>query len=117
MSTPPPPVQGHTPGLKLTDGSDELGRYIRLWEPKPKIRGVAEALVCEFDHGGGAHCLTAEEALAYAHLFRAAPDLLAALKKLQLQALQSPDLLSTEWGQEALELTRTAITRAEGGEA
>lgn len=41
-------------------------------------------------------------------------DLLAALKALQLQALQSPDLLSTEWGQEALALTQAAIAKAEG---
>lgn len=41
-------------------------------------------------------------------------NLLAALKTLQRQALQSPDLVKTEWGQEALEQARAAIAKAEG---
>lgn len=52
---------------------------------------------------------------ANARLIAAAPDLLAALKALQLQALQSTvNDPSNEWGQEALAMTRAAISRATG---
>ncbi len=44
----------------------------------------------------------------------AAPDLLAALKALERQALQSPDLIKTEWGRESLAQARAAIAKAEG---
>ena len=53
---------------------------------------------------------------ANARLIAACPDLLEALKALQLQALQSPDLLKTEWGQEALEVARAAIAKATGSD-
>jgi hypothetical protein len=49
---------------------------------------------------------------ANARLTAAAPDLLVALRALQIQALQSPDLCGTEWGQAALGLTRAAIAKA-----
>jgi hypothetical protein len=55
-----------------------------------------------------------DECEANAHLIAAAPDLLAALKALQIQAMQSPDLLRTVWGQEALERASAAIARASG---
>lgn len=55
------------------------------------------------------------EIAANARLIAAAPDLLAALKALQLQALQSSvNDPSNEWGQEALAMTRAAISRATG---
>lgn len=56
---------------------------------------------------------TLAECEANAHLIAAAPDLLEALKKLQLQALQSPDLLRTEWGMQALDAARAALAKAE----
>lgn len=43
-----------------------------------------------------------------------AADLAEALEALMRQALQSPDLRATEWGQEALELARAALRRAKG---
>lgn len=43
-------------------------------------------------------------------------ELLAALKALQLQALQSPDLLRSEWGQDALDAARAAIAKASRAE-
>ena len=52
---------------------------------------------------------------ADARLIAAAPDLLAALKALELQALQSNvNSPSNEWGREALDLARAAIEKAEG---
>jgi hypothetical protein len=44
-----------------------------------------------------------------AHRIAGQAELVAALRALQLQALQSPDLLATEWGQEALALTKAAL--------
>lgn len=50
---------------------------------------------------------------ADAHLIAAAPDLLEALKALELQALQSNvNSTSNEWGREALDLARAAIAKA-----
>ena len=50
-----------------------------------------------------------------AALVSAAPDLLAALKALHLQALQSTvNSQSNEWGQEALHMALHAIAKAEG---
>ena len=54
-----------------------------------------------------------EEAEANARLIAAAPDLLEALKALQRQALQG-NVRGDEWMDEALELTRAAIAKAEG---
>jgi hypothetical protein len=52
---------------------------------------------------------------ANARLTVAAPDLLAALKALHLQALQSTvNSQSNEWGQEALHIALHAIAKAEG---
>lgn len=52
---------------------------------------------------------------ANAALFLAAPQLLAALKALHLQALQSTvNDPANEWGAEALEMSRAAIAAAEG---
>ena len=50
---------------------------------------------------------------ANARLIAAAPDLLEALKALQRQALQG-NARGDEWMDEALELTRAAIAKAEG---
>jgi hypothetical protein len=48
-------------------------------------------------------------------LIEAAPELLAALKALQRQALQSDvNDPANEWGREALELASAAIAKAEG---
>lgn len=59
--------------------------------------------------------LPVEEARANARLIAAAPDLLAALKALQLQALQSNvNDPANDWGREALALTRAAIAAATG---
>jgi len=55
-----------------------------------------------------------KERAANARLIAAAPELLEALQALQLQALQSPDLRRTEWGQEALAMTAAAIAKATG---
>ena len=41
-------------------------------------------------------------------------DVVDALRSLQKQALQSPDLLATEWGQEALAVTKAALARLGG---
>lgn len=49
-----------------------------------------------------------------ARLISAAPELLEALLKLRMQALQSPDLLNTKWGQEALDYAHAAIAKATG---
>jgi len=54
----------------------------------------------------------AGESKANARLIAAAPDLYEALAALQLQALQSPDLLKTEWGMEALDKTSAALAKA-----
>lgn len=54
------------------------------------------------------------EVEANARLIAAAPDLLSALEKLRTQALQSPDLLNTKWGQEALNYSHAAIAKARG---
>lgn len=52
---------------------------------------------------------------ANARLIASAPDLLAALKALQIQALQSDvNDPSNEWGCEALAMARAAISKAEG---
>lgn len=48
------------------------------------------------------------------HAVNCHDELLTALEALQRQALQSPDLIETEWGQEALGLTRAAIAKAKG---
>jgi len=53
-----------------------------------------------------------DEREANARLIASAPCLLEALKALRVQALQSPDLLRTEWGQEALNLAHAAISKA-----
>lgn len=56
-----------------------------------------------------------ERQLADIHLRAAAPDLLEALKALQLQALQSNvNSAANEWGREALEMAKAAIEKAEG---
>jgi hypothetical protein len=57
--------------------------------------------------------LERDASLANARLIAAAPDLLEALKALRLQALQSPDLRQTDWGQEALNTANAAIAKAE----
>jgi hypothetical protein len=52
-----------------------------------------------------------------ARLIAAAPDLLAALKALEIQALQSDvNEHSNEWGREALGMARAAILKAIRGE-
>lgn len=52
---------------------------------------------------------------ADAHLIAAAPELLEALKAIQLQALQSSvNSAANEWGREALDLANAAIAKAEG---
>jgi hypothetical protein len=54
---------------------------------------------------------------ANACLIAAAPDLLAALKALEIQALQSHvNEHSNEWGREALGMARAAILKAIRGE-
>jgi len=63
-----------------------------------------------FDFGLIAEVISEDDA----RLIASAPDLLEALKALQLQALQSPDLRRTDWGREALEKTRAAIAKATG---
>lgn len=68
--------------------------------------------------GSPTTCLTgyypAAETAANGALYAAAPDLAEALEALQRQALQSPDLRATEWGQEALEMARAALKKAKG---
>lgn len=52
---------------------------------------------------------------SYAHLIAAAPELLDALKMLERQALQSSlNDPAHEWGWEALQATRAALSKAEG---
>lgn len=95
----------HTPGPWDVDEGDlsiyaldERGGTIPLFQPHEDCDG---------------EMMTFAEALDNARLAAAAPDLLEALKALQLQALQSPDLIRTEWGCEALDSARTAIAKAE----
>lgn len=74
--------------------------------------GVFAEAFAEIRHGGEN---ARDEALANARLIAAAPDLLAALKALRLQALQSTvNDRANEWGMEALGLARCAISKAEG---
>lgn len=70
-----------------------------------------EERVCFLAHSNGHN---EERDVATGHLIAAAPDLAEALEALMRQALQSPDLRATEWGQEALELARAALRRAKG---
>lgn len=57
---------------------------------------------------------TREQSSANGRLIAAAPDLLAALKALEIQAIQSDvNSPANEWGREALEMARDAIVRAE----
>ena len=59
-----------------------------------------------------------EDAEGNAALLAAAPDMLAALEALWVQALQSDvNEARNEWGREALELARAAIAKAKGGDA
>ena len=68
------------------------------------------ALVPYSDRTPKAHA----ECYADARLIASAPDLLAALKALHLQALQSElNSPANEWGYEAIELATAAIARAE----
>jgi hypothetical protein len=53
---------------------------------------------------------------ANARLIAEAPAMLDALRALERQALQSPDLIETEWGREALKQTRAILSRIGGAE-
>lgn len=62
---------------------------------------------------GGNDAPPRDEAIANMHLIAAAPDLLAALKALHLQALQSDmNNPADEWGYEAIQLATAAIAKA-----
>jgi hypothetical protein len=77
------------------------------------IEGSDGNPVCVFGTAEGSGTLFENEA-DYS-LIAAAPDLLEALKALQLQALQSDvNHPSNEWGMEALALAHAAIAKAEG---
>ncbi len=67
----------------ISDGHDELARYIRVWADKPKVRGACEPMVCElvFDDTIP-HQFTADEAAKHARLIAAAPDLRSALEEI-----------------------------------
>lgn len=112
----PADLGGHTPGPWFVGDDDEdaagveyidvhAGAYMD--SPYRSIAHVQPGFDEDF-------LPRSDEDWANARLIAAAPELLDALKALQLQALQSPDLLATEWGQEALSLTKAALNKATG---
>lgn len=88
--------------FKGTPGPWNLSRTKRFVK-----NGYGAPFVCEIDATNG-------QWEANAHLISAAPELLEALRELEIQALQSLDLLRTEWGQEALAKARAARAKALG---
>jgi len=95
-----------------TPGPWEVGQHpamTRGWIVRPVLFGKRAHTLLESE---GGHVVIHNA--ADARLIAAAPELLGALKALQIQALQSPDLCRHEWGQEALEMTRAALSKATG---
>ena len=78
-----------------------------------------EIVGCEGITGGPVEAANAARIVACVNALEgynpdAVRDAVEALRSLQKQALQSPDLLATEWGQEALAVTKGALARLGG---
>ncbi len=109
----------HTPGPWAVDADPIEDQDYETLIVLPDPNGSCGTWIARAEHNwneaeAGQRRISWAEAQANARLMAAAPDLLEALEALELQALQSPDLRRTEWGEEALALTRAAIARARG---
>lgn len=105
--TPGPWILGADGEKIITNYRDEHGNMTEAnW-----LKGGWAKSVCTIRHG---NWMARGEPESNARLIAAAPDLLAALKALQLQALQSSvNNPANEWGMEALALAHAAIAKAE----
>lgn len=96
----------HTPGpWQVSGGRSRIDAYGHTVGPD----GFGIACVFYSDQTTAEHIAS----LADARLIAAAPDLLKALNALERQVLQN-NIRGDEWMDEALELTRAAIAKAEG---
>jgi hypothetical protein len=101
----------HTPGPWLCQ--HEQGGLSKIMAPAGRVAFTIELPLVNAPKDGRAIGL--EEAQANACLIAAAPEMLEALKALQLQALQSNvNDPANEWGREALVMAQVTIDKAEG---
>ena len=92
-------VMTHTPGPWIWEKLEDY-----KWPHVPEYTLKGPTILCRY--------WCDEQPLDDARLIAAAPDLLAALRALQIQALQSDVNDGNEWGREALQMAVDAITKA-----